>query len=102
MAKQIKVVHDVHIAWSRYASTSIIESKPSKGTQINYNIIENVSKLFSLCLSLYKCKMSPNSVACGLSLRDISLNHCVRHFCSPDRRSISKLTGKLVELLKWV
>jgi len=29
MAKQIKVVHDVHIAWSRYASTSIIEPKPS-------------------------------------------------------------------------
>jgi len=36
MAKQIKVVHDVHIAWCRYASTSIIEPKPSQGTQINY------------------------------------------------------------------
>jgi len=29
MAKQIKVVHDVHIVWSQYASTSIIEPKPS-------------------------------------------------------------------------
>ena len=36
MAKQIKVVHDVHIGWSRYASMSITKFKPLKGTQINY------------------------------------------------------------------
>jgi len=29
MAKQIKVVHDVHIDWSQYASTSIKKFKLS-------------------------------------------------------------------------
>jgi len=48
--------------------------------------------------------MLHGSTVCGLSLCDIRLNHCGGHSYSLvlDRRSIGKLAGKWVVLLKGV